>query len=465
MNKIDSHVAKAYVAQKELETYSQTKVDEIVNAIADLVYDNAHELAQLAVDETRMGNYHDKVSKCQNKSSNIKTALMHKKSRGILRHLRDEGLVEIAKPMGVVASVTPTTNPVVTAMCNAMFAIKGGNSIIIAPHPRAQKTNLVLCEMIRNKISQLDGNPDIYQCIVPNGLDETNELMQKCDIVIATGGMAMVKSAYSSGKPSFGVGAGNVQVLIDRLKNEDSALNIDLKKMVKMIIAGRSFDNGIICACEQSLIMHSDDKDEIMTEFESEKCLYIKDAQEVSRFADMLFPGGAINKDFVGQSAVNIAQKLGYLQIDDSQMNFDEFNNSLPPNQKVIHKDCKVIILEGTDERLRKEKMFPVLACYTYSDWGQAINIARTNLECEGIGHSVSLHSNISEHIERAGIELPVSRILVNQTSATNVGGSPLNSLNPTTTIGCGSWGNNSISENLFYTHLFNVSRIAYSLE
>lgn len=485
--KVDGYIEVAQVAQKELETYSQEKIDQIVDVIADLVFDRAETYAKLAVEDTKMGNVPDKIMKCHNKSANIKTALTNKKSRGILRYIRSEGLVEIAKPMGVVASIIPATNPIVTAMCNAMFSIKGGNSIIVTPSRRTRRVSQIFSDDLRKKLLEIEVNPDIYQCMQVENLDETKEMMQKADVVIATGGPAMVKSAYSSGKPSFGVGAGNVQVLIDRLVNVPSKKDrdeevLDARIVSEKIIRGRTFDNGIICACEQNIIAHEDDCDILLDEFQKQNCIYFNNPSIIADFANLLFPDGKINKELVGKTAGEIIERASFLSkyLTEGELQ-NIFNNSKNirvllleasfsyimrnvDKYDILQKDQRSLAkIEATFNLLRKEKMFPVLAVYRYKTWSEAISIAYTNLKCEGIGHSISIHSTNQTNIEKAALKLPVSRTMVNQISATNVGGSPMNGLNPTTTIGCGSWGNNSISENLFYTHLFNVSRIAYA--
>ncbi|MDR1800270.1 MAG: aldehyde dehydrogenase family protein [Lachnospiraceae bacterium] len=429
------YVKRARKAQEILAQKDQATIDTVVRAIAKYVYDNAEPLAKMAVEETRMGVYTDKVGKNQGKSRIIWNALKGKKSVGILREIPEQGLIEVAKPMGVIAAVTPCTNPVVTPMCNAMFAIKGANAIIVSPHPRARKLSMVLDEAFRKIISELGLPEDIYQTIPEPTIDLTVELMKACDVVIATGGMGVVRSAYSSGKPSFGVGAGNVQCIFDR--------EIDYKTEVPKAVAGRIFDNGIICSGEQTIIAPKENYDEIIGIFEENGGYYIDDPQLVKSIGEKLFPNGVIAKDAVGQSVQKIAEIAGI---------------SVPEGTKVIIVKPDSF---GAGNVWSKEKMFPVMSAYAYDTWEDAVDIAIANLKVEGIGHSVSIHSDNQVHIEYAGKTIPVSRILVNQICSTQNGGAFTNGLNPTTTLGCGSWGNNSISENLFYTHLFNVSRIA----
>ena len=435
---IDNLVERSKKAQAILETYDQEKVDKIVRMFAKVVFDEADPLAKMAAEETRMGVYEDKIKKNQGKARIIWNQLKGKKSVGILRYLKEEGLVEVAKPMGVVGAVTPCTNPIVTPMCNAMFAVKGRNSIIIAPHPRAKKCAKAMQDMYWAQLDKMGVPRDIYITIEEPSIDLTGELMKKVDVVIATGGMGMVKAAYSSGKPSFGVGAGNVQCIIDR--------DVDFNEAAKKAITGRAFDNGIICSGEQTVIAHKDDFDKVMAAFVYNGAYYTDKKQELDALRNTLFTDGHMSKDVVGQPIEKIAKMAGI---------------ELP-------KGTKVIIVKpdkcGEADLFSKEKMCNVMSAYEYDTWEQAVDIALCNLNVEGKGHSAIVHSNNTEHIEYAGVTLPISRLLVNQICATMNGGSFVNSLNATTTLGCGSWGNNSISENLTFKHLINVSRVAYEI-
>lgn len=433
---IENLVSNARVAQKEYENFTQEQVDTIVREIGKIIYDRAEELAKMAVEETGMGVYDHKVTKNKGKSKVIWNNLKDKKSIGIIGEEREKALIKIAKPMGIVGAVTPCTNPIVTPMCNAMFALKGGNAIIIAPHPRAKKCAKYVVELFNEAIEKLGAPKNLIQTIEEPSIDLTSELMRQVDVVIATGGMGMVKSAYSSGKPAYGVGAGNVQCIIDR--------EVDIKEVVPKIITGRTFDNGIICSGEQSIIAPKENYKEIMDEFVKNGAYYTEDNEIIEKFEKVLFNQGTINGKIVGQSVEFIARLA----------------------EVKIPKDTKVIILKargkGTEDTLCKEKMCPVMVSFEYDSFKEAVEIAQANLNVEGKGHSCAIHSNNKEHIEYAGGKLTVSRLVVNQPSSTTAGGSLYNGFAPTTTLGCGSWGNNSISENLDYKHLINVSRIGF---
>ena len=432
---IQELVSKSREAQSIFESFKQEQVDAIVRDIGKYVFDNAEPLARMAVDETDMGSYDDKVLKNKGKARVIWNNLKDKKSRGVIGEDSEANLVMVAKPMGVVAAVTPVTNPIVTPMCNGMFALKTGNSVIFAAHPKAQGCTEYLAKEFM-KIIKSHGGPDNLVQVVTNGsVEKTQELMQSADVVVATGGAAMVKSAYSSGKPSYGVGAGNVPVIIDR--------NINLQEAVEKIVDGASFDHGIICSHEQFVIAPEEDFEQTVETFTNTgKVWFTDDKEQIQTLRDVVFQDGHLNKDVVGRSASEVGKMAG---ID-------------------VPETARLILLpadgSGTEDILAKEKLCPVIAIVPYASFDDAVAMAKANLLVEGAGHSAALHSNSDDHIKQAGLELPISRLVINQPSSTTAGGSLTNGFAPTTTLGCGSWGGNSISENLDYKHLMNLSRI-----
>lgn len=434
-NEVPELIANARTAQAVFEDFSQAQVDAIVRDIGKYVYDNAEMLAKMAVEETGIGVYEDKILKNKGKARVIWNNLKDKPSRGIIGEEPETNLVYVAKPMGVVGAVTPITNPIVTPMCNGMFALKTGNAVIFAPHPKAQKC----AEHLTNefmRIVKAHGGPDhLVQTIIKGSVEKTQQLMGMVDVVVATGGGAMVKSAYSSGKPSYGVGAGNVPVIIDR--------DVDLKEAVDKIVTGASFDNGIICSHEQFVLTPKESFDETVKTFvDTGKVWYTDDEAQVQKLRETVFVDGHLNKDVVGRSPSVVGEMAGV----------------------EVPEDVRIILLpaKGAGEKdiLAKEKLCPVVAILPYEDFDEAVEKAKANLLVEGAGHSAALHSNNDDHIRFAGLELPISRLVVNQPSSLTAGGSLTNGFAPTTTLGCGSWGGNSISENLDYKHLMNVSRI-----
>jgi succinate-semialdehyde dehydrogenase len=434
-NEVKELVAKARAAQAVYEEFSQEQVDAIVRDMAKHVYDNAETLARMAVDETGIGNYEDKILKKKGKARVIWNSLKGKKSRGIIGEDPENNLVFVAKPMGIVASVCPVTNPIATPMCNAMFALKTGNAVIFAPHPKAQKCTEHLTKEFMKIVKKHGGPDNLIQTIRQASVEKTQELMKSVDVVVATGGGAMVKSAYSSGKPSYGVGAGNVPVIIDR--------GVNMKEAVDKIVTGAAFDHGIICSHEQFVLAPEEQYEEAVKTFTATgKVWFTSDEKQIQKLRELVFPGGYLNKDVVGRSAREIGAMVGI---------------DIPATTRIILLPAKGA---GTVDVLAKEKLCPVVAILPYKTFTEAVAKAKANLLVEGAGHSAAVHSNDETHIREAGVELPVSRLVVNQPSSLTAGGSLTNGFAPTTTLGCGSWGGNSISENLDYKHLMNVSRI-----
>lgn len=432
---IDAYLQRARTAQEKFEKMSQQQVDLAVKTIGKVVYENAEFLAEIAVEETGMGNVPDKIAKNKQKAGIVWNNLRGKKSRGILETDEETGITTVAKPMGVVAAITPCTNPIVTPMSNAMFALKCGNAIIITPHHKSQKCSTRTVEMINKELEKLGYPQHLIQILDEHSREHTKNLISSADVVIATGGAGMVQAAYSSGRPALGVGAGNVQCIIDE--------GYDYKEAVPKIITGRAYDYGIICSGEQSVICPEAEFENILEEFEKNGGYVVRDPEELAGLREALFQDGKPNRHSVGQSPEAVAELSGI---------------RIPKGTKVI-----VAVAEGTgpSDLLGGEKMAPVLAAYSYKNLQEGVQIARENLEKDGKGHSVSFHSDSEAHIEYVGTQLCVSRFVINQVSASSAGGSYFNGLAPTNTLGCGSWGHNSISENLDYKHLMNVSRIA----
>ena len=433
---IQDMLDRARVAQQEFETYSQEQVDKAVRAIGKIIYDNGEMLAKMAVEETGMGKYEDKVVKNKAKAKIVWYKLKGVKSRGIIRYLDDIGIVEVAKPIGVIGCVAPTTNPTMTPNHNAMIALKGGNAIIVCPHPRAKQTGIETVELMRQALREIGYPEDLIQVVPQPTMELSNLVMQLCDACISTGGPGMVKAAYSSGKPAFGVGAGNVQSLVDS--------DVNLKEVAPKIAKSRTYDNGVLCTCEQCVHIERSKLDEMVKLLVAQGGFYLGEQEQVDALRKAMFPNGSINKDVVGNSPKMIAALAGI---------------DVPENTKFL-----LVRIEkfGKDESLAKEKLCPVLCIRPYDTWEEAVDVSVKNLLNEGAGHSTILHSNNKEHVEYAAVRLPVSRIGVNLVGSSGLGGGFDCGLNPTATLGCGTWGNNSISENLWWHHLVNISRIAY---
>jgi succinate-semialdehyde dehydrogenase len=436
---IDGMIKNAKAALAEFTQYDQARVDTCIRTMLLAFKSRAAELSKEVIEETGLGDYESKLEKNTGSPDGIWYALKGKKSVGIIGEDREKNIKFVASPKGILCSVAPTTNPNITVLFNAAFALKGRNVLIVAPHPRAKKTTLHTVQILNDALAGLNAPKDIIQCIEEPSVECTQILMKKCDVIIATGGAAMVQSAYSSGHPAFGVGPGNVQTIIDR--------GFDYNEAAAQIAIGRRFDNGLICAGNQSVIAPKEDVDRIVGALKANGAYYAEDAEEVDKFRKALFPDGRIiNRDLVGQNALTIAKMAGV---------------TVPENTTVI-------LLKGDSGRIGKddpicgEKMCPALVLLAYDTFDQAVEIARTNLLFQGAGHTSVVHTNDKKKAEYCGTALPVSRLLVNQPGIFAANPALANGFNPTSTLGCGSWGNNSISENLTFEHLINISRIGW---
>lgn len=437
---VERLVERSKEAQKKIEFATQEQADAAARVICKVVYDHAEKLGKMAAEETRMGNVKDKITKCRMKSSLIWKSIKDKKTVGVIARHEAEHMLEIAKPMGVVAAIIPSTNPVVTPMCNAAFALKTRNSVIFAPHPRAVECTKLLVKMFQEELEKQGFPKDLVLTLEEVSIEGSSSLMSQADIVVATGGPAMVKAAYSSGKPSLGVGQGNVQCIVDE--------DVDLSDAAEKILIGRSFDNGLICLGEQTVFVSEKKYDAFIEEIKRHGGFYIDDPHQVLKVREGLFPeGGPISREVVGVSASQVGEKLGI----------------------EVPQDARAIVVKadnaGRKEDLCREKLCPVLAVLPYDTFEKGVADMVENLEFEGKGHSIAIHSNTPEHVEYAAIQCSVSRVVVNQPSGTTGGGSPTNGFTPTTTLGCGSWGNNSFSGNFSHVHLMNITRVGYPYE
>lgn len=434
---VEDLIAKARVAQEAIADYDQAQADLLAKTVGKAVYDKGEELARLAVDESKMGKFEDKIAKNKGKAMAVWNWLKNKPSVGIIERNEATGMVYIAKPMGVIGAIAPVTNPVMTPMHNAMIALKCKNAIIISPHPSGKNAGIETVKVINEALEKIGAPKNLVQCVENPTVEISNLVMQLTDVCMATGGPGMVKAAYSSGKPALGVGAGNMQCLIDN--------DADIVDLVPKVMKGRTYDNGVLCTCEQNVIYPEGREKELLDEFAKHDAYYIADPAEVKALRDTVFPDGALNKQVVGLEAPKIAKMAGI---------------NVPEGTRVL-----IAKADGPGEKdvFAKEKLFPVLTAFPYKTWDEAIGIAVANLKHEGAGHSSVIHSFTKENIEKAAVALPVSRILINGVGSSGVGGAFSNGFAPTATLGCGSWGNNSVSENVDYKHLMNVSQMGYT--
>ena len=425
-------------AQEQFSTFSQEKVDEIFKCAA-LAANNARiPLAKLAVEETGMGVMEDKVIKNHYAAEYIYNKYKNEKTCGVISENDQYGIKVVAEPIGIIAAVIPTTNPTSTAIFKILLALKTRNGIILSPHPRAKKSTIEAAKILLEAAVKAGAPKGIISWIDVPSLELTNMLMQSADIILATGGPGMVKAAYSSGKPALGVGAGNVPAVID-----DSA---DIILAVNSIIHSKTFDNGMICASEQSVIVLDSIYDKVKEEFKKRGC-YFLDPEETEKVRKTIIINGGVNAKIVGQKAHTIAALADV---------------KVPESTKILIGEVESVELS---EEFAHEKLSPVLAMYKASDFEDALSKAHRLVLDGGIGHTSSLYVNViteKEKIEKFYSKMKTCRVLINTPSSHGGIGDLYNfKLPPSLTLGCGTWGGNSVSENVGVKHLLNIKHVA----
>jgi len=425
-------------AQKKFSKYSQEQVDKIFQAAAIAANEARIPLAKMAVEETGMGIVEDKVIKNHYAAEYIYNKYKNEKTCGVIYQDDSYGIKKIAEPVGIVAAVIPTTNPTSTAIFKTLIALKTRNGIIISPHPRAKKSTIEAAKTVLEAAVKAGAPEGIIAWIDVPSLELTNMLMQSADIILATGGPGMVKSAYSSGKPALGVGAGNTPAVIDESANVILAVN--------SIIHSKTFDNGMICASEQSVIVSDKIYDKVKDEFVKRGC-YILNPEETEKVRKTIIINGALNAKIVGQKAHTIAELAGV---------------SVPENTKILIGEVESVDLS---EEFAHEKLSPVLAMYKSSSFDDSLEKAYRLIEDGGLGHTSSLYVNTvteKEKIEKFYSKMKTCRVLVNTPSSQGGIGDLYNfKLAPSLTLGCGTWGGNSVSENVGIKHLLNIKTVA----
>ena len=431
-------LARVRAAQKIFSTYSQEQVDKIFLAAATAADKARISLAKLAVAETGMGIVEDKVIKNHYAAEYIYNAYKDTKTCGVIEEDKTYGITKIAEPIGVVAAVIPTTNPTSTAIFKCLISLKTRNAIIISPHPRAKNATIAAAKLILEAAVAAGAPEGIIDWIDVPSLEMTNTVMKEADIILATGGPGMVKAAYSSGKPALGVGAGNVPAIIDESANILLAVN--------SIIHSKTFDNGMICASEQSVIVHESIYDTVKAEFAARGCYFLNPV-ETEKVRKTIIINGALNAKIVGQKAVRIAELAGV---------------TVPAGTKILIGEVDSV--EITEE-FAHEKLSPVLAMYKFKTFEEALDKADKLVEDGGFGHTSSLYINVNtqkEKLDAFTARMRTCRIVINTPSAHGGIGDLYNfKLAPSLTLGCGSWGGNSISENVGVKHLINIKTVA----
>ena len=438
VEKLEAELAKVREAQRKFSTYTQEQVDKIFFAAAKAANMARIPLAKMAVEETGMGVVEDKIIKNHYAAEYIYNKYKNTKTCGVISEDKEFGTMRIAEPLGVIAAVIPTTNPTSTAIFKTLISLKTRNGIIISPHPRAKKSTATAAKIVLDAAVAAGAPEGIISWIDAPSLDMTNLLMKEADIILATGGPGMVKAAYSSGKPALGVGAGNTPAIIDE--------SADIKKAVNSIIHSKTFDNGMICASEQSTIVDKKIYKEVRKEFLDRGCYFLKD-DELDKVRKTIIINGALNAKIVGQKPVTIAALAGV---------------TIPEETKVLIGEVESVDIS---EEFAHEKLSPVLAMYKSENFEDALNKAERLIADGGYGHTSSVYLNENterEKINTFAARMKTCRILVNTPSSFGGIGDLYNfDLAPSLTLGCGSWGGNSVSENVGVKHLINIKTVA----
>ncbi len=436
-------VARARAAQRLAIEYDQTRVDELVSAAGWAIIEPARnrELAERAVADTGIGNVEDKVRKNYRKTLGLLRDLQHAKSVGMIHQDEALGIIEIARPVGVVCAVTPSTNPGATPANKIINALKGRNAVIVAPSPKGWSTCERLIAFIHAEFDRIGAPRDLVQ-VLPSPISKasTLELMRQCDLVVATGSQANVRAAYASGTPAFGVGAGNVAGIVDE--------TADIELAAERVLRSKTFDNATSCSSENSLVIIDAVREQLLAALTARGAVLLDAAQKETLQA-LMWPEGKLSPAVIGQSAVAIAEKAGWPEI-----------AARNPRILMVEEDAV-----GHDHPFSGEKLCPVLALYRVADFAAAAQMVERIYRFEGAGHSVGLHSAMTERAMQLGLNLPVSRVIVNQAHCIATGGSFDNGLPFSLSMGCGTWGKNNFSDNMNYRHYLNITRISRPIE
>jgi len=432
-------VARARAAQRIANGYDQARVDELVAAAGWSIMEPTRnrELAELAVADTGIGNVEDKVRKNHRKTLGLLRDLQGTRSVGVIAEFPERGIVEIARPVGVVCAITPSTNPGATPANKIINALKGRNAVIVAPSPKGWSTAARLIDFVHAEFERIGAPRELVQLLpAPVGKASTAELMRQCDLVVATGSQANVRAAATCGTPAFGVGAGNVAGIVDE--------TADVALAAERIVRSKTFDNATSCSSENSLVVVDAVRSATLAALRSRGAVLLDAAQKAS-LQDLMFPDGKLSAAATGQSARAVAERAGLADI------------------AAAHPSILIVEEEGfgAAHPFSGEKLCPVLALYAARDFEQAMAIVERIYAYQGAGHSVGLHSAIAERALQLGLALPVSRVIVDQAHCIATGGSFDNGLPFSLSMGCGTWGRNNFSDNMNWRHYVNITRIS----
>jgi acetaldehyde dehydrogenase (acetylating) len=439
VQEVRTKVEKAWAAWQKYRTYSQEQIDAIVERMAAAARANARRLAELAVEETGYGNAKDKYIKNILNCDWLPRRMRGMKTVGVLRELPEEKIVEIGVPLGVVAAILPTTNPTSTAMYKSLISLKAGNAIVVSPHPRAHKCTCQTAAILYQAALEAGAPEDIIQCVELATMEGIHALMrhERTAVILATGGHAMVKSAYSSGKPAFGVGPGNVPVLIDT--------SADLEDAIAKVVTGKSFDYGTVCSSEQAIVAEYSLRDRIISLLKQHKAYFCDDAQKDALGKLLIQPNWTVNPQCVGQAPTKIAKMAGF---------------EVPAETSIL---CCEIEGVGKKYPLSAEKLSPVLSLLFVPDFNAAMDTSFALLKFGGAGHTAVIYSKNDTRIREFGMRMPAMRCLVNTPAPQGSTGITTNVF-PSMTLGCGAMAGNSTSDNVGPQHLINIKRLAYTV-
>ena len=439
IQEVRTKVEKAYSAWLEYRTFSQERIDAVVERMGAVARANAKRLADMAVEETGYGNAKDKYVKNLLCADLLPRRMRGMKTVGLLRELPEEKMVEMGVPMGVVAAILPTTNPTSTAIYKILISLKAGNAIVLSPHPRAHQCTCYTAAILYQAAVEAGAPEGIIQCVDNATLEATHALMrhERTGVILATGGAGIVKAAYSSGKPAFGVGPGNVPVLIDT--------SADLEEAVAKVVAGKSFDYGTVCSSEQAIVAEAPLRDRILELLKANKAYIANEAQKQALGKLLIMPNWTVNPQCVGQSAATIAKMAGF---------------EVPPDTSIV---CAELEGVGKQYPLSAEKLSPVLSLYFVKDFNAALDTCFALLKFGGMGHTAVIHSKNDQRTRQYAMRMPAMRVLVNTPSPEGSTGITTN-IFPSMTMGCGAVAGNITSDNIGPQNLINIKRLAYTV-
>jgi acetaldehyde dehydrogenase (acetylating) len=437
IQEVRAKVEKAYAAFQQYRNFSQEQVDAIVERMAAAGQAHARELAEMAVKETGYGNVKDKIAKNLLNADLLPRTIRGMKTVGVLREVPEQKIIEIGVPVGVVAAILPTTNPTSTAIYKIIIALKAGNTIVLSPHPRARACTCCTADILYKAALEAGAPQDVIQCVEHATIDGTNALMRhpRTGVILSTGGSGIVRAAYSSGKPAFGVGPGNVPVLIEK--------SADIPEAIAKVVEGKSFDYGTVCSSEQSIVALPEQRQAILDELRKNKA-HLCTAEQGQALAKLLITRSwTINPDCVGQAPGKIAGMAGF---------------SVPPETSILAVEIGGV---GKQHPLSMEKLSPVLSMLFVNGWEEQIRTCQAILKFGGLGHTCVIYSTDDAKIREFGIRMPAFRVLVNTPAPQGSTGITTGVL-PSMTLGCGAMAGNITSDNVGPLHLVNIKRVAY---